>query len=109
MHWLALAAAIAFETVGTTALKASEGFTRLGPSLIVVAAYGVSFWLLALVLKTVPVGIAYAIWSGLGICLIAAIGYVGFGQRLDLPALVGLALIIAGILVINLFSQSTTH
>ena len=109
MPWLTLAAAILFETLGTTALKASAGFTRLGPSLIVIIAYAVSFWLLALVLKVMPVGIAYAIWSGVGICLIAAIGYVGFGQRLDLPAMAGLALIIAGIVVINLFSNTTAH
>ncbi|MCW1932817.1 DMT family transporter [Pararhodobacter zhoushanensis] len=109
MHWFLLAAAIAFETVGTTALKASEGFSRLGPSLIVVVAYALSFWLLAIVLKTVPVGIAYAIWSGLGICFIALIGYVVFGQRLDAPAIAGIGLIMAGILVINLFSNTAPH
>lgn len=109
MHWLYLGIAIVFETIGTTALKASEQFTRAGPSALVVVAYGLSFYLLALVLKTIPVGIAYAIWSGLGICLIAAIGYVVFGQRLDLPAMIGLSLIIAGIVVINLFSKSAVH
>ena len=109
MPWLTLAAAILFETLGTTALKASEGFTRLGPSVIVVVAYAVSFWLLALVLKVMPVGVAYAIWSGVGICLITAIGSIGFGQRIDLPAVVGLALIIAGIAVINLLSNTTVH
>lgn len=109
MHWAYLLTAIFFETIGTTALKASEGFTRLGPSILVVVTYGASFWLLALVLKTVPVGIAYAIWSGAGICLIAGIGYVVFGQRLDLPAIVGIGLIMAGILVINLFSATTSH
>lgn len=109
MHWLFLAVAIVFETIGTTALKASEQFTRAAPSALVVVSYGLSFYLLALVLKTIPVGIAYAIWSGLGICLIAAIGYFVFGQRLDLPAMIGLSLIIAGILVINLFSKSALH
>lgn len=109
MHWLLLAAAIVFETIGTTALKASEGFTRAGPSAVVALAYGVSFWLLALVLKVVPVGVAYAIWSGAGICLIALIGWLTFGQRLDGPAILGLGLIVAGIVVINLFSASTTH
>lgn len=109
MQWVYLLTAIFFETIGTTALKASEGFTRLGPSAVVVVAYAASFWLLALVLKTIPVGIAYAIWSGAGICLIAGIGYVMFGQKLDLPAVLGIGLIMAGILVINLFSNSTSH
>jgi small multidrug resistance pump len=109
MHWIILSLAIVFETIGTTALKASDGFTRLGPSILVALAYGVSFWLLALVLRTVPVGIAYAIWSGLGICLIAAIGWIWFGQRLDGPALAGMGLIVAGIAVINLFSKAGPH
>ncbi|MCA2010154.1 QacE family quaternary ammonium compound efflux SMR transporter [Cereibacter sphaeroides] len=109
MHWVYLLTAIFFETIGTTALKASEGFTKLGPSALVVVSYAASFWLLAMVLKIIPVGIAYAIWSGAGICLIAAIGYVAFGQRLDLPAIAGIALIMLGILVINLFSNTTAH
>ena len=109
MHWVLLSIAIALETVGTTALKASAGFTRPWPSVLVVVAYGASFWLLAMVLKVIPVGVAYAIWSGAGICLIALIGWVAFGQRLDPPALAGLALIVAGIVVINLFSGSVRH
>jgi len=109
MHWLYLSAAILFETVGTTALHASQQFSRFWPSVLVVAAYGVSFYLLAMVLRYIPVGVAYAIWSGLGICLIALIGYIVFGQRLDLPAVIGLTLIIAGIVVIQLFSNSATH
>ena len=104
MHWFFLGAAILFETIGTTALQASQQFSRLVPSVVVVVAYGVSFYLLAIVLKFIPVGIAYAIWSGLGICLIAGIGWAVFGQRLDAAALLGIVLIIAGILVINLFS-----
>ncbi len=104
MHWLYLAIAILFETIGTTALKASDGMTRAGPALVVVLAYALSFWLLALVLRVIPVGVAYAIWSGLGICFIAAIGWVVFGQRLDAAALLGITLIVAGIVVINLFS-----
>lgn len=104
-----LVVAIAAETVGTTALQASAQFTRLWPSVLVVLAYGLSFFFMSLALKVMPVGIVYAIWSGLGIVLIAAIGYVLFGQRLDLPALLGLGLIIAGILVIHLFSDSATH
>jgi small multidrug resistance pump len=109
MHWLILAAAILFETIGTTALKASDGFSKLGPSLISIATYMVSFWLLALVLRTIPVGIAYAIWSGLGICFISLIGYFAFNQRLDTPAVIGLGLIVAGIGVINLFSSAAPH
>lgn len=109
MHWLYLGAAILFETIGTTALHASQQFSRLWPSVLVVIAYGASFYLLAIVLKTIPVGVAYAIWSGLGICFIAVIGYVIFGQRLDLPAVIGLGMIIAGIVVIQLFSNNATH
>jgi len=109
MHWFLLGAAILFETIGTTALQASQQFSRLGPSLLVIVAYGVSFYMLAMVLKYIPVGVAYAIWSGLGICFIAAIGYIVFGQRLDPPALAGIVLIIAGIAVINLFSDTAMH
>ncbi len=109
MHWLYLGVAILFETIGTTALKASDGMTRAWPALIVVVAYALSFWLLALVLRVIPVGVAYAIWSGMGICLIAAIGWMVFGQRLDGPAVAGLGLIIAGIVVINVFSGSVGH
>ncbi len=104
MHWLYLGVAILFETIGTTALKASDGMTRALPALVVVLAYALSFWLLAIVLRVIPVGVAYAIWSGLGICFIALIGWFVFGQRLDAPALLGIGLIIAGIVVINLFS-----
>lgn len=109
MPWIYLAVAILFETIGTTALKASDGFSRLWPSLVVVLAYAVSFWLLALVLRVIPVGVAYAIWSGLGICFIATIGWLLFGQRLDPAAILGISLILAGILIINLFSDSTAH
>ena len=105
MHWLYLGAAIVFETIGTSALKASDGMTRAAPTALVVVSYALSFWLLALVLRIVPMGVAYAIWSGVGICLIAAIGWGVFGQRLDLPALLGMSLIIAGIVVIKMFSQ----
>lgn len=105
MHWLILGAAIVFETIATSALKASDGMTRVTPTLLVIAAYAVSFWLLAQVLRVIPVGIAYAIWSGVGICLIAAIGWAVFGQRLDMPALLGMSMIVAGILVIKIFSN----
>lgn len=109
MHYIYLIFAIIAETIGTTALQASQQFSRLWPSVLVVIAYGISFYLLALALKFMPVGIVYAIWSGLGIVMIAIIGLVVFGQRLDLPAVLGLSLIIVGILVIHLFSNSATH
>ncbi|MGD9863381.1 MAG: multidrug efflux SMR transporter [Pseudodonghicola sp.] len=108
-HYIYLILAVAAETIGTSALQASQQFSRLLPSLLVVVAYGLSFYLLALVLRYMPVGIVYAIWSGLGIVFIAAIGFAVFGQKLDLPAILGLGLIIAGIAVINLFSGSTGH
>jgi small multidrug resistance pump len=109
LHYLWLVIAIFAETLGTTALQASQQFTRLWPSLAVVLCYGVSFYFMALALKFMPVGIVYAIWSGLGIVLIAGIGFVLFGQRLDLPAVLGLAMIVGGIVVIHLFSNSTQH
>ena len=102
-------AAVLAETIGTTALQASQQFTRLVPSVIVVIAYAVSFFLMSLTLKFMPVGIVYAIWSGLGIVLIAAIGVLVFGQRIDLPAIAGMAMIIGGILIIHLFSTSSGH
>lgn len=107
--YLYLAIAIVAEVAATSALKASEGFTRLGPTLIVVAGYGLAFYCLSLVLRTVPVGIAYAIWAGVGIVLIALIGWLVLRQPLDAPAVVGIALIIAGVVVIQLFSKSTAH
>ena len=109
VHYIYLFLAVLAETSGTTALQASAQFTRLWPSILVVVAYGVSFYLLAMALKFMPVGVVYALWSGLGIIFIAIIGFVVFGQRLDLPAIIGLALIIAGILVINLLSNTTQH
>ncbi|MBT2131980.1 SMR family transporter [Aliiroseovarius lamellibrachiae] len=109
MPYLVLIFAVIAETIGTSALQASQQFTRFWPSVTVVIAYGISFALLAWVLKFMPVGIAYALWSGLGIVMIAAIGYAFFGQKLDLAAVLGLALIVAGIAVINLFSASSTH
>lgn len=109
MHYLILFTAVVFETIGTSALQASQQFTRLWPSVTVVVAYVISFILLGWALKFMPVGIAYAIWSGLGIVLIAGIGYAIFGQRLDLPAVIGLGLILAGIVVINVFSSTASH
>ncbi len=107
--YLVLALAVLTETIGTTALQASQQFTKLGPSVLVVVAYALSFYLLSITLRTMPVGVVYALWSGLGIILIAGIGYVAFGQRLDFPAIIGMLLIVAGIATINLFSATTTH
>jgi small multidrug resistance pump len=109
MTYALLFTAIVLEVIGTSALKASEQFTRLLPILIMVACYGASFFFLSLVLRTLPVGIAYAIWSGLGIVLISMVGVIWFKQSLDLPALVGLGLIVAGVVVVNLFSKSVGH
>jgi small multidrug resistance pump len=97
VSYLYLAIAILAEVIGTSALKATEGFTRLAPSLIVAIGYGVSFYFLALALRTIPVGVAYAIWSGVGIALITLIGWIVFKQALDAPALAGIALIVAGV------------
>lgn len=107
--WMMLGLAIVAEVIGTTALKASESFTRLVPSLIVVVGYGVAFYCLSMVLKSVPVGIAYAVWSGLGIVLITAVAWLLYGQRIDLAGLIGMGLIIAGVVVLNVFSQATVH
>ncbi|SLN42599.1 Multidrug transporter EmrE [Aquimixticola soesokkakensis] len=104
--YLFLVIAIAAETIGTTALTASQQFTRPLPTVILIVSYALAFYLLSLTLRTMPVGIVYAIWSGLGIALIAAIGYVVFGQKLDLPAVIGMAMILGGILVIHLFSDT---
>jgi small multidrug resistance pump len=107
--YLLLLLAIVAEVVATSALKASEGFTRLIPSLIVVAGYGVAFTCLSLTLKSLPLGIAYAIWSGVGTALVAVVGWLVYRQQLDLPAVAGIALIIAGTLVLKLFSKVAAH
>lgn len=107
--YLILLLAIVFETVATSCLKQSEQFTKLLPSVLTVLCYGISFYCLSIVLRSIPVGIAYAIWSGIGIVLISIVGFVFFGQRLDLPAIIGLTLIVAGVVIINLFSHSTPH
>ena len=107
--YVALGFAIVAEVIATTALKASDSFTRLLPSMLAVACYAVSFYLLTITLRTVPTGIAYAIWSGLGIVLITLISFVVFQQTIDLPGLLGMGLIIAGVGVINVFSRSAGH
>ncbi|KAA0178989.1 QacE family quaternary ammonium compound efflux SMR transporter [Cupriavidus cauae] len=109
MHWIYLSIAIVAEVIATTALKAAAGFTRPLPSLVVVTGYAIAFFCLSLTLRSVPIGIAYAIWSGVGIVLVSVAAWLLFGQRLDLPALLGIALIMAGVLVINLWSKSVTH
>jgi len=108
-NYLYLLLAILFEVLATTALKQTQGFTRLIPSLVTVAGYGLAFYFLSLPLRTMPVGIVYALWCGAGIILITAIGWLWFRQQLDLPALAGMALIMAGVVVINLFSKTVTH
>ncbi|WP_207005126.1 DMT family transporter [Trinickia mobilis] len=105
--WLAIA--IVAEVIGTSALRASEGFSRLWPSLVVVAGYGVAFYCLSLTLKSMPVGIVYAIWSGVGIVLITLAAIVLYRQVPDLAALAGLGLIVAGVVVLNLFSKMQAH
>jgi small multidrug resistance pump len=104
-----LSIAIVAEVIATTFLKESQGFTRLTPSLITAAGYGVAFYCLAQTLNTIPTGIAYAIWSGVGIILIAAIAWVFQGQKLDAPAIIGMGLIIAGCIVMNVFSKASAH
>lgn len=104
-----LTMAIVAEVIATTMLKASEGFTRLWPSLVVVVGYAVAFWGLSMVVKTMPLGIVYAIWSGMGIVLVSIAAVFVYQQKLDLPAVFGMGLIIAGVLVINLLSKTAAH
>jgi len=109
VHWLYLMIAIAAEVVGTSSLKASEGFTKPMPSIVVLAGYGTAFFFLSLTLKAMPVGVAYAVWSGVGVALIGLIGWLFFGQKLDAAAVLGMALIVAGVVVLNLFSKVAAH
>jgi small multidrug resistance pump len=109
MNYLYLTIAVVLEVIATSALAASHGFTRPVPSLVTAVGYGVAFYLMSLLLKTIRVGIVYAIWSGLGIVLIAAVSAVWFRQPLDLAAVVGLGLILAGIVVVNVFSKTVGH
>ena len=107
--WGFLAIAILAEALATSALTASDGFTRPLPSVAVVIGYGIAFWFLSLSLKIIPVGMAYAVWSGVGILLISLIGWVVFQQSLDAAAVIGMGLILAGVAVIHLFSRSVAH
>ena len=107
--YLILGLAIVAEVIATSSLKSSEGFIRLWPSVVTLLGYTIAIFLLSLTLKTLPTGIAYAIWSGVGIVLVSAIGWFGYGQKLDTPAVIGLGLIIAGMIVVNVFSKSVAH
>jgi small multidrug resistance pump len=109
MHWLYLAIAIAAEVVATSALKAANGFTRWLPSLLVVAGYCTAFYFLSLTLRAIPLGVAYAVWSGVGIALVSLVGWVAYHQTLDPAALLGIALIVAGVVVLNVFSKALPH
>ena len=106
LTYLILGAAIVAEVVATTALARSESFTKAGPSLVALMGYAVAFWLLSFPLRVMPTGVVYAIWSGVGIVLIASVAWLWGGQRLDAPALLGMGLIVAGVMVVNLFSGS---
>lgn len=108
-NWLFLIIAIMGEVTATSALKLSEGFTRPIPSIIVVAGYAIAFYFLSLTLKAIPIGIAYAIWAGLGVVLVAVVGVFLFDQKLDVAAIVGMGLILSGVLVMNLLSNSVSH
>ena len=108
-HWIVLGIAILCEVIGTSALKATDNFTKLWPSLIVVIGYGSAFFFLSMTLKTIPIGVAYAIWSGVGVSLICIASWLIYGQKLDIPAVVGIVLIASGVIVMNLFSKSMSH
>ena len=109
MQWVYLAIAIVSEVIATSALKAAEGFTRLVPSVLVVIGYAWAFYFLSLTLRTIPLGVAYAIWAGVGVALVALVGWVLYHQSLDTAALIGIALIVSGVIVLNLFSKTLVH
>ena len=109
MTFVYLVLAIVAEVIATSALKASMGFTRPLPSVVVVVGYGLAFYLLSLVLRTLPVGVAYAIWAGLGIVLVTLVGIVVFGEKPDLPAVIGISLIVAGVVMMQMFSKMNVH
>lgn len=108
-HWLFLAVAIVSEIIATSALAATQGFTKPLPVLVVALGYGIAFYCLAEILTVIPVGITYAIWSGVGIVMITLVGWLLHGQKLDLPALIGIALITTGVVVMNVFSTAVRH
>ncbi|MHC5201824.1 DMT family transporter [Myroides sp. LJL119] len=108
-HLLYLLIAIVFEVIATSSLKASQEFTKIVPSIITVIGYGLAFYCLSLTLKSIPIGVAYALWSGIGIVLVTLVGIVVYNQKPDLPAIIGLVFIIAGVIIINVFSKTTAH
>jgi small multidrug resistance pump len=109
--WVLLTVAIVAEVIATSSLKLSDGFTRLWPSVVVVLGYRISFYFLSVTMRSMPIGVIYAIWSGLGVVLVTLVGWLVFKQHLDLPALIGISLIIAGVVIMNVWSKSTisTH
>ena len=107
--WLILLFAVAFEVAGTSAIKYSNGFTKLVPSVMVFVCFGVAFYFLSISLKVIPIGMVYAVWSGLGIVFISAIGHFVFNQRLDPPAFIGIAFILIGVLIMQIFSKAVAH
>jgi small multidrug resistance pump len=108
-QWMFLFVAIVSEVIATSALKATADFTKLWPSVIVVVGYVSAFYFLSLTLRTIPVGIAYAIWSGVGVALIALVAWALYGQTLDMPAFIGIALIVSGVVVLNVYSKAVPH
>jgi small multidrug resistance pump len=109
MAWIYLTIAIIAEVISTAALKSSEGFTKLTPSILVVVGYGISFYLLSKIVQLLPLAVTYAIWSGAGIALVGIVGWIWLDQKLDLAAICGIALIIVGVVVINVFSSTISH
>ncbi|MFZ6727404.1 DMT family transporter [Undibacterium sp. MH2W] len=109
MNWLYLGLAIICEVIATSALKASSGFTRPVPTVILAVGYTAAFYFLSLTLRSIPVGIAYAVWSGVGVVLISLVAWLLYGQELDVPAMLGMGLIVAGVIVLNLFSKTVSH
>jgi small multidrug resistance pump len=109
MAYFYLALAIIAEVIATSSLKASAEFTKLVPSMIVVTGYGIAFYLLTLVLRSIPIGITYAIWSGVGIILVAVVGAIFYKQLPDLPAMIGMTLIVSGVVIIHVFSKTVTY
>ena len=108
-HWLFLTIAILGEVIATTTLKSTDGFTKLIPSFVVCLGYGISFYFLSLSLKSIPVGIAYAVWAGLGGAIVTGIAWLVYGQKMDTWGWIGIGLIVCGVAVLNLLSKTSAH